>query len=1098
MLLCLVLGCSLFDAVQAGAETHPIVQQYIHQVWQTEQGLPQNSAYALCQTRDGYLWIGTAEGLVRYDGVRFVVFNKSTTPAMKSNWIAALTEDSNGALWIGTRNGVNRLKDGVFSHYSTQNGLTNEVVRSMIVDNEGCLWVGTNGGGVNRLKDGTFTALTTKNGLSNDVVLTLLEDRDGAVWIGTQGGGLDCFQKGTIHNYSTKNGLSNDVVRSLLQDRDGSLWIGTRGGLDCLQRGVFKHYNINNGVSENVIMSLLQDRDGSIWIGSYGGGVDRMQNGILTRYNAQNTLSNSIVHSLLQDREGVLWIGTFGGGLHRLHSSIFTCYTTDEGLSNNFVNAVLYDTMGALWMGTNGGGLNRLYQNAITVYTKKNGMPNDVVGALLQDRSRGKTAGALWVGTTRGLHCFNNGVFTHYTQKNGLSNDYVWSLAQDATGTLWCGTQKGLNRFNNGAFTSYTTSNGLSNDIVIALLHDQSHTTNAGALWVGTQKGLNRLKNGVITHYTTNDGMASDFIWSLLQDPDGTLWIGTTSGLHRFKNGKFTVYGTKDGLFDDIAFCVIEDDSGYMWMSCNKGIYRVRKSDLNAFADGKLQRISCDAFGAFDGMKSAECNGGCPSGWKDRDGNLWFPTIAGVVMVNPKRLQSNPLPPMVMMESVKTDSTEIMATRMAGAASALPASIEKFEFRYTATSLIVPEKVKFRYLLEGYDNIWTEAGTRRVAYYNNLPHGRHYRFRVMACNNSGVWSDVGASYSFFLDAFWYETWQFYVFCAASVMMSVVGSYQWRVRLVDARNHELEQQVSERTQELTDANAEIQRQMDIQVEQSREIEVANSELQEKNEMLSVLNVEKDEFLGIAAHDLKNPLSAIHGVADMLLLYEDELKKEQKQQLLQSIVASSERMFELIKNLLDINAFERNGIILNKIVVNLSHTAEFIVDSYRARARQKQLTLHYTSESEVWLNADETALNQILDNLISNAIKYSPAGKNVWVEIKEQIVKEQRTSSQEQDSVLKSVPYCLILVKDEGPGLSAEDKVRVFGKFARLSAQPTGGEHSTGLGLSIVKKLVEAMNGCVWCESELGKGATFMVELPARNDSQQESFDIGTSA
>ncbi len=1055
----------------SGLDPYKDLTQYIHKVWQTEQGLPQNSAYALCQTRDGYLWIGTAEGLARYDGVRFTVFDKTTTPALASNWISSLAEGSDGRLWIGTRLGVVCLHKGVFQNYSSRGILPATLVRSLLLDSKGGLWVGTNGSGLHYLAVGgvqseiSATSTTTQDsivkasikreGLSGGVVLSLVQATDGAIWIGTQSSGLYRLQNGVVTRYGVAEGLPNVAVRTLLADRDGrTLWIGAFDGLYCLQNGKVSRYIGKNAFTGNKsIQCLLQDRTGTLWIGSYGGGVHRLRDGVFAEFTTAQGLSNDIVQSLLQDREGSLWIGTFGGGLNRFHDGAFTTYTPKQGLSNKFVNAVLRDERGVLWAATNGGGVSRMESGVFTKYTTKEGLLNDVTASLLSHN------GNLWIGTAGGLNRLQNGRLTHYTMREGLSHNSVWTMLHDSDtknsgSVIWCGTQNGLNRFQNGTFTHYTTKNGLSNNVVLCLRKDRNISIgdSTSALWIGTQDGLNKLHNGngVITQYTTRDGLSSNFIWTMLQEADGTLWLGTSAGLNRFKNGVFTAFTTKNGMFDDLAFSILEDDLGYFWMSCNKGVYRVRKADLNDFADGKRPRISCEVFGTADGMASAECNGGSPSAWKDSNGCLWFATIAGVAMVNPRALHMNPVPPTVILESIKADSMELsvqwndtLSAENAHSAIIIPPHTEKFEFRYTATSLVVPERVRFKYMLEGYDKDWTDAGTRRVAYYNNLPRGREYRFRVQACNNSDVWSndDGGAEATFSLKLYFYETWWFLLAYAVVLVVVLAWAVRSRLRILQKRAGMLENAVQDRTRELAQTN---------------------EELYEKNQQLEMLNIEKNELLGIVSHDLKNPIGAVRGLAE--LLQSGFLSEEQASGTVAQIMATSDRMLDLVKNLLDINRLESGGMQFWFVEFDVAAIVSGGIAIHEQAAAAKDITLHYSNEaSRSIIFADEQAVMQVMDNLLSNAVKYSHHGKDIFVRL------------------LSNERAVRVEVRDEGEGISEADMTKLFGKFARLSARPTGGEHSTGLGLSIVKKMVEAMNGRVWCESEAGKGATFIVEF-----------------
>ena len=792
----LVFALSFFSSAHA-LDPDKAITQYVHDVWQTEQGLPQNSVHAIVQTRDGYLWLATEEGLVRFDGVRFVVFDKTNTKEMRSNYLQSLFQDRNGNLWIGADGGLNRFRDGKFTSYTTKEGLLNDTVHTLYEDREGNLWIGTNGG-LSRFRDGKFVSYTTREGLSTDLVRSLYGDREGNLWIGTRGGGLSRFKDGRFTTYTSKEGLSNDIVHSLFEDREGNLWIGTEGGgLNRFKDGKFTNYTTKEGLSNDSVWSIYEDRERNLWIGTEGGGLNRLKDGKLTSYATREGLSNDFVLSSFEDREGNLWIGTHGGGLNRFKDGKFTSYATSEGLSNDIVWSVYEDREKNLWIGTNGRGLNNFKDGKFTNYTTRDGLSNDFIFSLYADRDAN-----LWIGTDGGLNRFKNGNFANYTTRDGLSSDSVFSMNEDSEGDLWIGTDKGLNRLKDGKLTTYTTKDGLSNDTIYFL-----HGDREGNLWIATDGGLSRYKDGEFRTYTSKDGLSIDFVRSLYEDRQGNLWIGTNGGgLNRFKDGRFTNFTTRNGLFDDLVLAILEDRSENLWMSCNKGIFRVSKKQLNDFADGKIQSITSVRYDISDGMKSSECNGGAqPAGWKTQDGKLWFATIKGAVMIDPENIKLNEQPPPVIIEQLTADNTVFTNTL---AAIDLPPGSDKLEFHYAGLSLVTPEKVQFQYKLEGYDREWVEAGTRRVAYYTHLDPGR-YTFRVKACNNDGVWNEAGASFAFYLQPLFYQTGWFYGLCGIAAAAAIGAGYGFRIRQLKAREKELTNTVDEKTVELRRANERLQ-------------------------------------------------------------------------------------------------------------------------------------------------------------------------------------------------------------------------------------------------------------------------------------------------
>ncbi len=738
------------------------VSQYVHSVWQTEDGLPQNYVQAITQTRDGYLWLATQEGLVRFDGIKFTVFDKSNTPQIRENNIQALAVDSKGSLWVGTEGGgLVRLHDGKFSLYTTEDGLAHNIVDSIYEDRAGNLWIGTEGG-LNKFVDERFITYTIQNGLADDTVLAVCEDRAGNLWIGTEGG-LSKFSDGTFSTFKT--GMGDDVVRAICTDRAGNLWLGTRSGLSLLKDGRFINYTSRDGLASDSILSVAEDREGNLWIGT-NSGLNRLSGGKFATYPTADGLSNNAVAVIYEDREGNIWIGTYGGGLNRLKDGKFTSYTVESGLSDNMAQAIIEDAEGNVWI-TTLNGLNRLRDGKLTTYTARDGLAGNKVLSLGRDRT-----GNLWIGTSEGLSQLSRGRFISYTTRNGMSDNEVLAICEGRNG-LWIGTAAGLNLFDGKKFTVYTTREGLSNDAVWALLEDRR-----GDLWIGTTGGLNRFRDGVFSAYTTG----SDIVLSLYEDHAGDLWIGTTGGLSRYCNGQFTNYTTANGLFDDVIFQILEDDSGNLWMSSNKGVFRVSKSELEDFAAGRAKSIASVSYGTADGMSSRECNGGIqPAGWKTADGRLWFPTIKGAVVIDPNKLRINEEPPPVVVEQIIVDGQVVSPS----VALRLEPGARRLEFHYTGLSFLSPEKVRFKYRLEGYDNEWIDAGARREAIYNNLAPG-DYTFRVKASNNDGVWNEAGASFDFYLKPRFYQTYWFYLACVLTAALIVWTIHQLRIRQMRAK------------------------------------------------------------------------------------------------------------------------------------------------------------------------------------------------------------------------------------------------------------------------------------------------------------------------
>lgn len=768
------------------------ISEYVHDVWHTEQGLPQNSVRSIAQTADGCLWLATEQGLARYDGAKFTIFDQKNTPAVSANEITTLLVDAGGTLWIGTHGGgLSRYAHGEFSTFTAQNGLPANSILSLYFDKRGVLWIGTDGSGLYSFASNRFTAYTTANGLPDNSVFAVAEDAQQNLWVGTRKG-LRTWDHKHWWLPAEYTPVSTSDVRALQVDQAGTVWVGTNGdGLYRLASRVFEHYTTTDGLSGNAIWCLLEDSARTLWVGTAAGGLSRLNAGRFSSFHNGDVES---VWSLFEDREGSLWAGTSGGGLSRFKNTSFTSFGLNEGLSSDIVLPVFQDSRGVVWIGTTKG-LNALQGTRVKVYTKKQGLPDDLVMTVAEDRQN-----RIWAGTRHGLVTLEHGIFVpvaHFPQ------EAVFCTLVDHAGDLWIGSRSGLTHFlDAGHSVKYTTANGLTSNAILALFEDDEQT-----LWIGTSNGLNRLSDD---HVTIVPGeLRTSVINALFGERNGPLWIGTTgAGLFQLDRNdgrpprKYTV---KDGLIDNSVFAILDDQLGNLWLTSNKGVYSVAKRTLAALMQGNLKTLPITLYGASDGMRSTECNGGFqPAAWKMQDGRLAFPTMKGAVFVNPAKLVINQFPPPVAIESIVANHRSFPAGREAR----VPPGAGQLELAFTSPSLVAPEKIRFKYRLEGFDDDWTEAGGwQRTVQYTNIPPGS-YRFSVIAANNDGIWSAHPATLRIVLQPHFYQTKPFISFWVAVIAWLAFAAHRLRVHSLKKREEDLQVAIEARTSELKESTAQF--------------------------------------------------------------------------------------------------------------------------------------------------------------------------------------------------------------------------------------------------------------------------------------------------
>ena len=758
----------LFSMPAFALDPSRTLTQYLHRIWQLPQGLPDATVTSILQTQDGYLLLGTETGLVRFDGVRFSEIDGGSQSALKGAWIRHILEDRQHVLWIGTNDaGVIRLEGGVASQYFQKEQPPRTTVQCLISDRNENVWACTTNG-LARLGQGKVVVYGTADGLPTANVRAACETADGTLWIGGDGNQLSSRTGSSFVNHTLDLLPADTSVRALLCASDGAVWVGTTNGLIRFAEGKQRLLTVKDGLADNWVYSLLEGHDGTFWVGTKNG-FSRLRHGQFESYRTEDGLSQSTVYSLYEDREGSLWVGT-KHGLNQFLDGRTVPYTISEGLPTNNVGPVLQDHAGTIWVGTIGSGLTRFEQGRISVLTTRQGLTGDDIYALTED-----TNGDLWVGTNAGLNQLRDGhVYQTYTSAQGLPGDHIQFLVHDRSGVLWIGTTAGLTRFVNGKFV--LTKDGAP-PATVAGGEDKD-----GHFLAATEKGLQIYMNGKFGEFNPGETPLRE-VDTFYVDHEGLLWMGTLgAGLRLIKDGQVFSYFMRDGLFDNEIYGIAEDGQDRLWMASSKGIFSVNRPDLRKFAAGAIHKFSSVPYSPLDGLRTIECKSGVqPAVWKASDGRLWFSTIRGLLVLDPAKLQRNAPAPPVVIEDVTVNNRSENPEEIQNS----PPGRKDLEFRYTALSFLAPAALRFRYLLDGYDKDWIDAGTRRTAYYTNLPPGK-FRFRVTACNSDGICNEAGTALAFNLASYYYQRLWFLLLCSAS--LSLAAWLVWRRRVRSLSRH----------------------------------------------------------------------------------------------------------------------------------------------------------------------------------------------------------------------------------------------------------------------------------------------------------------------
>jgi len=1055
---CLIcFGIALSFLLAGGLAALPAdrkISQYVRRAWTVEQGLPHATVRGFAQTSDGYLWLATYEGLVRFNGEEFRTFDKSASPLLDNSRVN-LCRTAGDALWVGTpRAGVILYQGGVFRTVAPMPGA--EVINALVASPDGSVWVGTAGGKLTHLVHGRPEVVTLPLPASP---ITALAPTGDALWIGTSAG-LVRQRGGKLDSWTAADGLSSDRIVTLLPDGADEILAGTASGLDRIRGGKLERIA---GLPNDQVTALRRDRDGNLWVGTYSNGLFRIDpHGRVASYGISDGLLNPTIRAIFEDDEGSLWIGS-NGGLEQLRAGAFVTWNERDGLADDFGRAIFQDRDGVMWVGT-ANGLSRWEGGAwVRVNDRR------LAGILSIAQSRD---GTRWYGTSNGVYRVTAGGTKLFTTADGLSNNTIRDIHEDRHGDVWIATDFGLNRIRpGGAVESFAGRGGLGTEYAMAIAESPD-----GRIWAATGAGLAEFDGTSFRLHSAPRDLPSNHLMALAADRDGAIWIATDGdGLLRYRDGRATAITSSEGLVNDKILSLVDDGVGQLWFGTVRGAFSAEKRQLNAVAGGTSTPIVCRLFDENDGLGSRQCNGAAnPSALRSKDGRIWFVTANGVSAL--VRRHDPALParkPIIERVSIDGKTSAFEALR------SIAPDAGRIEFEFSGVTFVTPERLRFRYRLEGYDDAWIDAGTKRVASYTNLS-GGSYLFVVASSADGSQWRETELPIT--LQPHFYESrWVIAAFLLA-VAGLLLGLHSVRLHLTRERARQLEKVVEERTHEIIEQKERTELALLATEAAKSEAEAAKLEA-ERHEQLTeqalvraeAANRAKNIFLATTSHELRTPLNAIIGFSDILLTQLASQLGARHARFLENIHSSGQYLLGHINNILDLSKIEAGRIELEPETVLLLDVVDGICAVMKGVATMRRIRIEVNLPSDLpLLEVDPTQIKQVLYNLMSNAVKFSPERSTVTIAAKH-LTREESPIG--EDAVE-------IRVSDEGIGIDPEEHQLIFQEFRQAHGPHGERPQGTGLGLALVKRFVEMHSGTIRVESEPGEGSTFVAVLPLR--------------
>jgi ligand-binding sensor domain-containing protein/signal transduction histidine kinase len=1085
--------------------------QYNCQTWGRQNGLPVNGINAITQTSDGYLWLGTVIGLLRFDGTEFKLLDLGHVPQARSSIVNSLATAGNSGLWVGLENSSFGFCDGhsfTFHGWQDWANLDRNIgyVNSLTESKDGAVWFAAGGAVIRREPSGAYEEIlgastNASNQVTNLNALCSYEDSEGRLWFGTSGNGVYCWQSGKVTKI-LDSALAMTEVRCLVEDHDGQIWVGTKDGLFCYAPNLARKNILPLPVE---IRALLADRHGTVWIGTAGQGLERYRKGGYTALRKTDGLASDYVNALAEDTEGSLWVGT-RGGLSQLTDVKFRTYPAAQNPAVREALAVGASRKGGIWVGSSGG--LTYFDRWPRTYGVEAGLSNTYIKRVFE----ASNGDVYLVSGNKSLVVFSGErAVATYSVTNmvvGLTEDAHGVLAS-VGGTLY---RAGRNYFAPYAFSCEPPKL----DWVLNLA-----TGRDGEIWVACINGIFRVKNGQYRQWGVKEGLSEPRVQWICEDSEGVVWAASLNGIIRLKDNKITTISRRDGLFDNNIYSIVPDDYGNLWVDSVRGIFEVSRKSINDFADGKTAQVACLPYDGPESIRAADKTTQEHVACKTADGRIWFPSANGVVEIGPAHIPRNLVAPPVHIDSLRVNGLEMFRSNNL----VVPPGAGELEIHFSALSFIAPHNVVLRYRLEGYDKDWVETKERHTAFYTNLKPG-HYNFQVVAANADGIWNQKGDSIEIEFLPHYYQTLWFDILCGGVICAGLAGIYTSRVRAERRKQagsqkaqQLLEAEVVKRTAELALANSSLQQEieghekteielkqqtlsLELEIEERRrmqlEVERVHRELLETSRMAGM-----SEIATNVLHNVGNVLNSVNISANLVAKSVKKSKLgnlakvsemfQQHQDDLGTFITTDPRgrqVPEYLSKLSDHLLADQTATVreLDSLVKNIEHIKEIVTmqQSYAKVSGVKEIVdVHDLVEDSLRMNLG--ALDRHGVRVIREYQKVPPINveKHKILQILINLLRNAKYACDESGRADKQLTVRVangdgrlkISVMDNGVGIPPENLTRIFNHgFTTRSDGHGFGLHSGALAAN-------EMGGSLTAHSDgPGKGAKFTLELP----------------